>query len=366
MPSRLYPVILAGGLGTRLWPLSRASHPKQVRPLLGLGPLVAKVYRVVRQAYPKSRVYVSTTRASAPAVRRLLPGLPQQNLLIEPVKRDTAPAIGYAATVIRERDHGAALLIVNSDAWIGEPDAFHRAVEFAWRVVQERPESLVLVAANPVYPETGYGYIEIGLPVMKFGNLEAFTVQSFKEKPSLRAAKRYLNSWRYLWNTTLIVVRADTLLGYYHQHLPQVARGLDLLATSIARHGRMASSLSVRVFQKFPSVSIDYGILEKIDKRGMIVIPADFGWADVGSFRTVHEILSHGSRKNIVKGMLLAIDASNNLVIPQKKKLVALLGVKNLIMVETDDAILLCHKERSQEVKKMVEMLKKRGLKRYL
>jgi len=362
--SHFYPVILAGGTGTRLWPLSRASRPKQLQPVLGHTTLIEQVLKALRTKLPVSSIYVSTTEASAPGIRKALKAVPASNFIIEPFRRDTAPAVGYAAAVLKHRDPEAIMLTVNADSWIGDPAAFHKALEFARSIVFNEPEQMVFVGVNPGYPETGYGYIEIGLPALKYGSLEAFSVLSFKEKPSLAVAKRYLGSWRYLWNPTLITVKAETLMALYDRHLPKVGRELRKIERALrARKGKAAVR---RAFAAMPSISVDYGILEKVDRKHMLVIPADFGWADVGSFRTVHEIRSGWSRGNVVKGEEVSVDAENNLIFPERKKLVALIGVKNLIMVETEDALLLCHKERTQEVKHVVETLKLKGLKKYL
>ncbi len=359
----LYPVILAGGVGTRLWPVSRIRTPKQLHSFFGPSTLLEQAYKNLVRGFPRRAVQVSTNISSATAIRALIPQLPAHNLIVEPVRRNTAAALGYAAVVLLDRDPEAMLVTVNSDAWIGNPDAFLKAIEFAARIVGERKDHTVLVGINPTYPETGYGYIEMGLPVMKYGNLEAFIAKSFTEKPSLSRAKQYLSSWRYLWNPTVMSVRADHLLSLYRTHLPKVSQGLDRIAKVL--HSRNAATAVKRAFHALPSISIDYGIAEKL-KKNVLVIPAEFGWADVGSFRTVHEILSGRTRKNVARGKCISIDAENNLILPEKDKLVALIGVKNLVMVETQDALLLCHKERSQEVKKIVEMLKKKGMNKYL
>ncbi|MEW6610063.1 MAG: sugar phosphate nucleotidyltransferase [Patescibacteria group bacterium] len=359
----LYPLILAGGVGTRLWPLSRRSKPKQLNSFFGSTTLLEQAYRNVTRGFFPRAVYVSTNTSSAHAVRALLPRMPRSNLIVEPVCRNTAAAIGYAAAVLKYQDPDAVIVTVNSDAWIGNPGAFIKAIEFAARIIKARTDHLVLLGSNPTYPETGYGYIEMGLPVMKYGNLEAFTVKSFTEKPTLSRAKQYLSSWRYLWNPTVMTIRADHLLSLYRTHLPRMFTGL--VRISKALHTRNAAATVQREFRAFPPISIDYGIVEKL-KKDILVIPAEFGWSDVGSYRTVHEIITHLTRKNVVRGKSISIDAENNLIFPETNKLVALIGVKNLVLVETKDALLLCHKERSQEVKKVVEMLKRKGMIQYL
>jgi len=355
-----YPVILAGGSGTRLWPVSRAGTPKQLSFALGGETLLERAYHNVRRGFPRSHIFVSTNVASAATVRRMLKDLPRQNLIVEPVKRDTAPAVGLAAATLLTRDPHAVIVTVNSDAWISDVPPFLRALEFSYRAIAEKQDHLAFIGINPSYPETGYGYLEMGLPVMKYGDLEAFALLSFTEKPSLATAKKYLASWRYMWNPTLMTARADYLLSLYRKHMPAVARGIEKIARA-----RGAAQALAREFRRMPSVSIDYGLFEKLTKN-MLVIPAEFGWADVGSFRTIHEILSRKTRRNVVEGQVVEIDAENNLIMPAGNKLVALVGIKNTVMVETDDAILLCHKERTQDVRKVVEMLKKKGMRRYL
>ena len=367
MPSPIphyYPIILAGGTGTRLWPLSRAASPKQLQPVLGSSTLIEQVYRALRKGFTPAAIYISTTERAALGLKKVLPAVPPSNFIIEPFRRDTAAAIGYAAAVIHARDPEGILLTINADSWIGDPVSFHKALEFARSIVMEQPDQVVFVGVNPGYPETGYGYIEIGLPKMKYGNLEAFTVLSFKEKPTLATAKRYLGSWRYLWNPTLITIKASFLLSLFDAHMPKAGRELKRIERAVGKKG--SGAVIRRAFSTMPSISIDYGILEKIDRKHMLVVPADFGWADVGSFRTVHEILSGWSRRNIVKGEEVSIDAENNLVLPATKKLVAMIGVNNMVLIETDDALLLCHKDRTQEVKHVVELLKAKGKKRYL
>lgn len=356
-----YPVILAGGSGTRLWPISRSSRPKPLSMRMDGHTLLEQAYRHVRQCFTRDAIFVSTNACSAREVRSLLKELPSKNFIIEPVMRNTGPAVGYAALKIHERDPDGILVTVNSDAWIGDGAALARALEFAYRAVCAYPNHLVFLGINPSYPETSYGYLEMGIPVMKYGTLEAFTLLSFKEKPSLRVAKKYLTSWRYLWNPTMVTARADHFLSLFDAHLPAVARQLKIIARA-----RTANSPAVKkAFGAMPSISIDFGIFEK-QKKNMLVIPAEFGWADIGSFRTIHEILSHKTRQNVAKGPLLALDAENNLVLPEREKLVSLIGVNNVVMVETEDAILLCHKERTQDVRKVVEMLKKRKMMKYL
>lgn len=361
--AHFYPVILAGGSGTRLWPISRQGSPKQLSFKFEGMTLLERAYQNVRKGFLRSSIFVSTNLSSVSMVRKMLKSLPRENLIVEPMKRDTAPAVGLAALTLLQRDPQAIMVTVNSDAWIGDVPAYLSSLEFAHRAVRERPDHLVFVGINPSYPETGYGYLEMGLPVMKYGNLEAFTLLSFTEKPTLQTAKKYLASWRYLWNPTLMTARADHLLRLYQTHLPRIGRGLNRIARMM--HARSADEVVRREFQCMPSISIDYGIFEKL-KKNILVIPAEFGWADVGSFRTIHEIFSRKTRRNVVNGTAVEIDAENNLVMTERKKLVALIGVKNVVMVEAEDAILLCHKDRTQEVRKVVEILKKKGMRKYL
>ena len=223
-------------------------------------------------------------------------------------------------------------------------------------MVKKHPDQIVLLGLNPTYPETGYGYIKLGKQKVSVGKDKLFNVECFKEKPDLKTAKKYLKSWAYLWNPAYFVFRVDTMLALYKKHLPQQYKILMKIKNS-------PEKLKTE-FPKIKPISVDYGIMEKANK--LLCLPASFDWADIGHWRTVQEILADKKSDNVVKGKYIHMDGSGNLVYSYSNKLIATLGVKNSIIIETKDAILVCPKSKAQEVKKIVERLKKEGLSNYL
>lgn len=361
-------IILAGGGGTRLWPVSRKKFPKQVRSIIGGDSLLQATYARLRRGFPATDIYVATAFSQRRSVLAQLPRLPAGQLVLEPCRRDTAAAIGYALLRVGHRHPGETFVIINSDAYIGDASEYLRVIRAADRAVRSKPGFTVLIGIQPTYPETGYGYIKIGRPLQRLpdgrGRTDRiFAVERFVEKPDLAKAKKYLSSGGYLWNPTLIVGRIDSFLELYERHLPGYAVIFRRLAAVLGRPGEAAAVK--RLFCRLNPVSIDYGILEK-EKR-LLVLPASFGWADVGNWRTVKDILSRSPQDNVVKGLHVGVDSSGNLVYSFSGKLVATAGVCNMIIIDTGDAVLICPRERAQDVKKIVSVLEQqRGLARYL
>lgn len=362
----LYAILLAGGHGTRLWPVSRKSAPKQLQPLLGRDTLLRSTWKRLRKGLPASRILIVTNAAHSGAVRKDLPELPEENLLVEPALRHTAAAIGFGAAVALARDSKATVATVNSDAHVRNEKEYWRVLRLAEKAAR-KVRRLVLVGVRPSYPETGYGYIKMGSQVMRFSrgkglHDEVFAVEGFREKPDLETAKAYVAQWEYLWNPTLIVADARVLMSAFKANLPKTWRELDAIRAAWKTPRRAAAV--ERAYRKFEPISIDYGLLEK--EATMFVLPADFGWADVGHWRAVHEVLSGKPAGNVARGRHVSVDSEGNLLYSFTGKLVAAAGLKDMIVVETEDVILVCPKSRAQDVKKIVERLEKKGMKRYL
>ncbi len=363
----MYAILLAGGHGTRLWPVSRKSAPKQLKPILGSDTLLQATWKRLRKGLPASRILIVTNAAQAARVRRDLPDLPEENLLVEPMRRDTAAAIGFGTAVARSRDPRAVIATINSDACIRDEREYWRILKLAERTAR-RVGRVTLVGVRPTYPETGYGYIKMDSQVTSFANDvtgrrdEIFNVDGFREKPDLETAKKYVEQWEYLWNPTLIVAEASALMAAYHRHLPKLWAEL----VCIGRHWKTPKrDATVRTsFERMPSISVDYGILEKM--KDMLVIPADFGWADVGHWRAVHDVLARKPAANVTRGRVIQVDSSGNLLYSFSGKLIAAAGLKDTIVVETEDAVLVCPKSRAQDVKKIVERLEKKKMHKYL
>jgi mannose-1-phosphate guanylyltransferase len=363
----LYAILLAGGSGTRLWPVSRKNAPKQLQPILGSDTLLRSTWKRLRKSLPASRILVVTGASQAELIRKDLPELPEAGLLVEPVKRDTAAAVGFGCAVALARDPRSTVATFNSDAYVKREKEFWRVIRVAEKAAR-RTGRIALVGVRPSYPETGYGYIKMGSQRLAFANDgggrkdEIFDVEGFREKPDIETAKGYVTQWEYLWNPTLIVAKAETLFAAFKSHLPRVWKRLD--AVRRAWDSPRQASVLARSFQAIEPVSIDYGLLEK--EKKMLVVPADFGWADVGHWRAVHDVLARGPDGNVTRGRHLGIDSGGNLLYSFTGKLIATAGLKDMIVLETEDVLLVCPKSRAQDVKKIVEALERRKMKKYL
>lgn len=350
-------IILAGGGGTRLWPVSRKQTPKQVEAIIGDATLLRATYDRVREGIAPEDIFVATAEAHGDIIRQQLPELPEANLILEPCRRETAAAVGYALLRISARDPQATFVTVNSDAFVRDVPQYHRVLRAAEQAVQKDPTRTVLVGIKPAYPETGYGYIKTGAPhdtaTVDEQDFALHALDRFVEKPDLETAEKYLEEGGFLWNPTLIVGRVDTFLDLYRKHLPTHALYFDRMRSAF---GTEDEDETVRAhFARIPAISIDYGILE--NAAGMLALPADFGWADVGHWRAVSEILADNPKANVIKGRHVGIDSDSNLIYGYGGKLIATAGIKDMIIIDTGDAVLVCPKDRAQDVKKIVGAL---------
>ncbi len=345
----LYPVIMAGGSGTRFWPLSRAARPKQFLPLASKLPLITDTaLRLKGLATPKE-LYVVCGKLHAKSAAKLVKGLPKANILVEPVARNTAPAIGLAALHVARRDPNGVMVVLPSDHHVADVEGFRRQLAEAAQVAEQG--YLVTLGIKPHRPETGYGYIRVGEPLS--GNSRR--VQGFVEKPDLARAQEYLASGDYLWNGGIFVFRAEAILAAFRTHMPALAAALDALGKQLGKKG-YAKALA-RLFPKMESVSIDYGVMERAEN--LAVLPGDFGWSDVGSFAAIPEVRPADARGNVVSGKgALAIDCEGCVVLAGDGRPVAVVGMKDVVVVDAGDALLVVPKEKSQDVRKAVEALK--------
>lgn len=333
----LHAVILAGGSGTRFWPLSRAKRPKQFLALVTDRTLIAETQARVAALCPPERTWVVCGKDHADGVRAALPGA---QLLVEPAARNTAPAIGLAALAVHARDPDAVLLVLPSDHHIARPEDFRARLEEAARTAAGG--ELVALAIRPTRPETGYGYLRRG----ERRPDGAYAMDAFVEKPDAATAARYLADPAYAWNAGIFVFRADAYLAALGRHQPQILEAL--------KRGD---------FARAPSISIDYGVMEPeaASTKRLALVPADIGWSDVGSFAALPEVRALDARGNALAGDALAIDCDDCVVLAEGERLVAAVGLRGLCIVDAGDALLVVPKDRSQDVRAVVEALKAQG-----
>ncbi len=349
-----YAVIMAGGSGTRFWPLSRRKRPKQLLELYGSGSLLEQTVERIRSFIPPERVYVFTSEAVRREVVRRLPGVPSEQIVAEPASRNTAPTIGLAANGILRRDRDGIMVVLPSDHVIGKPAEFHRVLRAACRFGALEGRS-VLIGLKPTRAETGYGYIRLGPLAARLRGRDLYEARQFTEKPDAATAKQYVDSGEYLWNGGMFVWRASTLLRNLAACKPEMAQGLAEIA---ARGGAGNSRAMKELYPKLEKVSIDYAVVERI--TDVFVVAADMGWSDVGSWAEAYELNAKDADGNVAPSGSLCLNSSGNLI-RVEGKVVVTVGVDDLVVVETPDALLVCHRQRSQEVGKAVQELERRG-----
>ncbi|MCB2227441.1 MAG: NTP transferase domain-containing protein [Desulfarculaceae bacterium] len=356
----LFAVIMAGGSGTRFWPASRRKRPKQLLCLTGERSLLQQTVDRLAPLVPPERVLVVTGRAHAPAVAQQLPELPAANILAEPMGRNTAAACGLAAAWAARRDPEAVCLVLPADHLITGEGLFLDTLRRAATLAANQPV-LVTLGLNPSFPATGFGYIETG-EMLDSTPPAISRVAAFHEKPDLATAREYLAGGRHLWNSGMFAWRAGVFLSELERHLPALAEGLAGLAPELDGPG-LEEALA-RVYPELPAISVDHGVLEHSGE--LRVVKADFGWSDVGSWEAMGDLWQADALGNASQhGELVALDASGNLV-SAGGRLAALMGVKDLVAVVTDDVLLILPRERSQEVGRLLDELKARGREDYL
>src|SRR5215468_1102026 len=370
MPSEklvTHAVVLAGGRGTRFWPRSRTRTPKQLLNIVGKETMLEQTVARLRPLIPAERVWTVTNAVQAGAVRKQVPAAARKRVLIEPKGLNTAVAIGLAAIHARHTARGDALLaVLPADHYIAQPEEYRKIVAAALDVARE-PGRMVVLGIPPTRPETGFGYIErMGEPIIS-GDFPAHAVRRFTEKPALLVAKEYVANGNYQWNAGMFFWRVSTFLDNLQCYLPKTQAELERLAASI---GTRAYEMKLRaIYPKLENISVDYAILERATLQSgdpqVFVIPAEIGWSDIGSWAAVHELLTKAPGENVFAGVGHVLDASGNFLY-SPSKFVAAIGVNDLVVVETDDALLICPRDRAQDVTKIVKHLEEQKLKSLL
>jgi mannose-1-phosphate guanylyltransferase len=355
----LYAVILAGGGGTRLWPLSRQRLPKHLLPLHNERTLLSQTYARVQPLIAPDHLMVITVAEHAQAARDELPTVPASNFVIEPEGRGTGPCVGLMAALIRKRDPAAVMISLHADHAIEDQDGFRNLLRAALEAAQAG--HLVTLGVVPTSPETGYGYIERGERLAPARGQDVYRVRRFTEKPDLEKACSFVDSGCYFWNSGIFVWQVSTILEQFRRLQPQLYAQLMEIEPALGTP-RQAEVMQ-RMWPAMRSVSIDVGIMERADD--VVVIPAKIGWSDVGCWSSVACLLPADGDGNVAEGEHVALDCQGT-YIHSSHRLVAALGLRDMVIIETEDAVLVCPKDRAQEVKQIVEKLRKEGREQYL
>lgn len=350
-----YAVIMAGGSGTRLWPMSRKDLPKQMQKFISDKTLINETVERLLGLIPKENIYISTTSNIAPKIKELLPEIPSENIIVEPTARGTAAGLALTTTTIYSRNPDAMLFYLASDHAVTDVEQFQQKLHDAFRYIAEHPKEIALIGIKPTAPNTGLGYIKKSTLVQE--DPEIFQVEKFVEKPTFRVAKRYVESGDYYWSAAYYCFKAATLLEAYKDADPELIPAIE----------KYRQSQNEKDYQQVPIQVHEIEIIDST-KYPMVLIPADFGWSDIGNWQSLYELLSQIEGNNIVAHASRHVDvgSTNCLIFADGPKLVATLGLDNIVVVDTPDVLLVLNKNKPQEIKELLETLKTNGMTEYL
>jgi len=356
MSSDRFIVIMAGGRGERFWPQSRIKRPKQLLPIVGEKPLLTQTVERLKGVVPFENVLIITNVEQADAVRDVCPMLPEENVISEPIGRDTAAAVGLATVLVKRKSPNAVFTMLPADHVIHDAESF-RAVLDAGFDVAEKEDVIVTVGIKPTYPATGYGYIWHETVGEKAKGCNVYSVREFVEKPNLKTAETYLETGEYYWNGGMFCWRVSVVAGELEKNAPILWRGLQKIESELDS-GRSLDSVLEEVYPSLEKISIDYAVMEKA--KSVKVAESTFDWDDVGEWPAIERHYEADESGNVVKGLAEMLDAKGNIVLNEEGHVTALVGVDNLIVVQTPDATLICPKDRSQDIKQMVRSLQEK------
>ncbi|MCD6101692.1 MAG: mannose-1-phosphate guanylyltransferase [Candidatus Cloacimonetes bacterium] len=346
-------LIMAGGVGTRFWPLSTKSKPKQFLNILGNRSMIQQTVDRILPLIEYKDIYIVTNCEQVKLVKEHLPQIPEKNIIAEPLGRNTAACIGLSAVILREKYKiDETMLVLPADHYIGKPEKFLEIVGFASEFAK-KSKNLITFGIKPTFPATGYGYIESGEKIsdQKF---PIFQVKRFKEKPDLETAKKFISNGNFSWNSGMFLWRIDTILNAIEQYMPDLYHQLIKIKTV---WGQNKTDEIKKIYQNLQSIPIDIGVMEKADNSA--VLPVDIDWNDIGSWQAVYDMMPKDKKGNYFSGNIINLNSKDSYVLCEnEKKVIGLAGVENLIVVDTKDALLICKKENAQDVKKIVELLK--------
>ena len=359
MLEHYYAVIMAGGGGTRLWPLSRKAHPKQMLRLIDERSLFQTAVHRLNGVFPPERILIVTVADQAAQLQEQSPEIPPENFLLEPMPRGTASVVGLAAVALRHQDPEAVMAILTSDHFIGNEEKFRQLLLAAYEVAMDG--YLVTLGIAPTFPATGYGYIQQGELLGTFRGMKAYRALRFKEKPDEAQAEAMLESGNHAWNSGMFVWQTDQILSEFERQMPELSSALSQIA--MARGTSQQDEVVERVWPGIRQETIDYGIME--DAHQVAVIPAEgLNWSDVGSWDSLFDVLPADEDGNIVMGgRHVGVNTNDSLVyVNQEHRLIVTIGVEDLVVVDTGDVLLVCQKDQAQKVRQVVNHLKQSGL----
>lgn len=356
-----YIVIMAGGSGTRLWPLSRKQKPKQFQSFISEKTMIRETYERVVGLVPEDHIFVSTTHAQAHLVSEQITEISQNNYILEPETRNTAPAIALVAATIFALDEAAVIATIASDHAIENTDEFRITLKAALSTATEHSDKLVTVGINPTRPDINLGYIHMGSEFATIAGKRIFTVDTFKEKPDLKTAEKYLASWDYLWNAGYFIFSAATFSQWTKRFSPELHAVMEKISTE-KKAGVLDDEALRKLYSETPSEPIDTLIVEKLSPAERLVIPSPLKWSDVGNWSTLYDFLREESGEtSVIRGEHLDIK-SKNIFVHGDKRLIATIGLEDLIIIDTPDALLVARRDQvSTEIRKMIEQLKISG-----
>ena len=355
-------IILAGGGGTRLWPMSRKNKPKQFCKLTSNKTILEETLDRFKD-WSQEEIFIATTENLVVPLSELLPDFPVSNIIIEPNKRDTAPAMGYAALRLSLEDENEPIAFIPSDHYVGQVEKFIKAIQIAEEVIK-KTEKLLDISIHPTSPNTALGYTKISKRVMEKDGIEFYQFEGHTEKPNFKMAQKYLEDGNYLWHANYYMWTPKLLLKAYKEHSPKIYADLMKIKEAIKKEDKTEVD---KIYSQMEKISIDYAIMEKMAPENVLIIKGDFDWKDIGAWDTLHENLmtKTDEKRNLVRGERLNIQTSNSIIYGEDSKLIATVGLDDVVIVDTEDALLVCSKSKAQDIKKVIEELEIRG-KKYL
>ena len=363
-------IILAGGTGTRFWPASRASKPKQFCAITSKEPMIKCTYNRFLDTFKKSDIYISCNEKFVSEIKKIIKGIPDNHFIVEPKKRDTAPAMGYAAAFMANKYPDEPIAFAPSDHFFDDENKFLKSLLFAEKLIRKTGKMLD-IGAVPTFPSTVLGYTNIGTLYQKENGCEVYRFKGHTEKPEYKIAKKYLQKGDYLWHVNYYMWTPNAFLNAYKKYQPVMYKTLikikELFGTAKKSNNYNKKEIEAE-YTKLKKDSFDYAITEKMDPKDVLIIKGNFGWSDVGAWDVLYDQLSRDLDKesNLVRANWCGIDTNDTLVYGTKDKIIATIGLSDMIVVDTDDALLICPKGRAQDVKKVVDLLKKSKKEKYL